>query len=123
MANSVIALPVSVEQVAVAIRQMKLTDRKRLMELVPELRQETTEALPRTLEQARASVEQLRVEVQNALAGTSLSPDESFLGNLTLGQYLDLPDDKRAQLYTVEFQRLAMNLNHQTRNAYAGGMI
>jgi hypothetical protein len=99
MANSVIALPVSVEQVAVAIRQMKLADRKRLMELVPELRQETTEVLPRTLEQARASVESLRVEVQQALAGTSLSPDEPFLDNLTIGQYLDLPDDKRAQLW------------------------
>ncbi len=99
MTNSVIALPVSVEQVAVAIRQMKLTDRKRLMELVPELRQETTETLPRTLEQARAAVEQLRAEVQQALAGTSLSPNEPFLGNLALGQYLDLPDDKRAQLW------------------------
>lgn len=30
MANSVIGLPMSVEQVAVAIRQMRLTDRKRL---------------------------------------------------------------------------------------------
>jgi hypothetical protein len=99
MTNSVIALPVSVEQVAVAIRQMKLTDRKRLMELVPELRHETAETLPRTLEQARVAVEQLRAEVQKALAGTSLSPDEPFLENLTLGQYLDLPDEKRAQLW------------------------
>jgi hypothetical protein len=69
------------------------------MELVPELRQETTEALPRTLEQARASVELLRAEVQQALPGTNLSPDEPFLENLTLGQYLDLPDDKRAQFW------------------------
>lgn len=98
MANSVIALPVSVEQVAAAIRQMKLTDRKRLVELVPELRQELT-AMPRTREQALATVERLRVEIRQALAGAKLSPDEPFLGNLTLGEYLDLPDDKRAELW------------------------
>ncbi len=97
MANSVIALPVSVEQVALAIRQMKFTDRKWLIELVPELQREMIETLPRTLEQARASVEQLRAEI--ALAGTNLSPNEPFLENLTLGQYLDLPDDRRAQLW------------------------
>jgi hypothetical protein len=99
MANSVVALPVSVEQVAAAIRQMKLAERKRLIELVPEFRQELTETLPRSLEQARASVERLRVEVHQALAGINLSPNEPFLGNLTIGQYFDLPDDKRAQLW------------------------
>ena len=31
--------------------------------------------------------------------------------------------DSRGLPYTVEFQRLAMNLNHQTVDAYAGGMI
>jgi hypothetical protein len=99
MANSVIALPVSVEQVAAAIRQMKLTERKRLIELVPELRQEMIEILPRTLEQARASIDQVRAEVQHVFSQTNLSSDEPFLGNLTLGQYLDLPDDKRARLW------------------------
>lgn len=99
MANSVVALPVSVEQVAAAIRQMKLPERKRLIELVPELRQEMIEILPRTMDEARASVEQVRVDIQQVLAQTSISSDEPFLGNLTVGQYLDLPDDKRAQLW------------------------
>ena len=31
--------------------------------------------------------------------------------------------DSRGLPYTVEFQRLAMNLNHQTVDAYAGGML
>ena len=31
--------------------------------------------------------------------------------------------DARGFPYTVEFQRLAMNLNHQTYDAYAGGFI
>lgn len=99
MTNSVIALPVSVEQMAVAIRQMKLTDRKRLIELVPELMQEITPTSPRTLEQAHASVEQLRVEVRQAFAGANPSPDEPFFGGLTVGQYFDLPDNQRAQLW------------------------
>jgi len=99
MTSSVITLPVSVEQMAVAIRKMQFTDRKRLIELVPELRHESMETLPRSLEQARASVEQLRVEVQQALAGANPSPDEPFFGGLTVGQYLDLPDNQRAQLW------------------------
>lgn len=99
MTSSVIALPVSVEQMALAIRQMNFTDRKRLIELVPELRREITGILPRTLEQASASVEQLRVEVQQAFASANSSPDEPFFGGLTVGQYLDLPDNQRAQLW------------------------
>jgi len=99
MTGSVITLPVSVEQMAVAIRQMQFTDRKRLIELVPELRHEIAETLPRTLEQARASVEPLRVEVQQAIGDSNFSLDEPFLENLTVGQYFDLPDQKRAQLW------------------------
>ena len=99
MTSSVIALPVSVEQLALAIRQMNFTDRKRLIELVPELRREITGILPRTLEQASASVEQLRVEVQQAFPSANSSPDEPFFGGLTVGQYLDLPDNQRAQLW------------------------
>ena len=99
MTSSVIALPVSVEQMALAIRQMNFTDRKRLIELVPELRREITGILPRTLEQASASVEQLRVEVQQAFASANSSPDEPFFGGLTVGQYLNLPDNQRAQLW------------------------
>jgi len=51
------------------------------------------------LEQARVSVEQIRAEVQQAFADNNLSPEEPFLENLTIGQYLDLPDQKRAKLW------------------------
>jgi hypothetical protein len=99
MSNSVIALPVSVEQVAVAIRQMKLPERKRLLDLVPELRQEMAETLPRTLDQARAAVERARAEVKQVLVGKSISPEEPFWGDLTISQYMNLPDETRAQLW------------------------
>ena len=39
MAELVFALPVSVEQIAVVIKQLDLADQKRLLELVPTLRQ------------------------------------------------------------------------------------
>lgn len=55
--------------------------------------------LHRTLEQGRASVEQLRIEVMQALIDANPSPDEPFLSGLTIGQYLDLPDDQRTQLW------------------------
>ena len=43
MSQAVFALPVSVEQLATAIRQMSAADRQRLLILVPELRQEATQ--------------------------------------------------------------------------------
>jgi hypothetical protein len=34
-----------------------------------------------------------------ALSGQLLSPAEPFLGDLTLGQYMELPDEDRARLW------------------------
>ena len=99
MSQTVFALPVSVEQLATAIRQMSPADRQRLLTLVPELRQEATQLPPRTLDEARAAVERVQAEVLQALGGQLLSTDEPFLGDLTLGQYLDLPDEERARLW------------------------
>jgi len=49
MAELVFALPVSVEQIAVVIRQMNLDDQKRLVGLVPTLQQAASQPLVRTL--------------------------------------------------------------------------
>jgi hypothetical protein len=99
MSQAVFALPVSVEQLAAAIRQMSSADRQRLLTLVPELHQEATQLPPRTLDEAQAAVERVQAEVLQALGGQLLSTDEPFLGDLTLGQYLDLPDEERARLW------------------------
>jgi len=65
---------------------------------VPELRKNTMQT-KRTIEDAHKSVEQLRIEVINALGGKPLSPDTPFLDGLTLGEYLDLPDAEQAKLW------------------------
>lgn len=48
------------------------------------------------------SLEQLRHEVQQRAQTELLSDDTPFLGGLTLGQYLDLPDNEPAQLWEAE---------------------
>ena len=96
-----LALPVSVEQVAVVIKQMSRSDRERLLNLVPELRQMSPTTSRRQGDQAVAVVERMREEVRRALGGQLLSQSEPFLGELTLGQYLELPDDERGQLWDV----------------------
>jgi len=110
MTGSVFALPVSVEQVAAVIKQMSPNDQRRLLDLVPELRQTDTQVPPRTVDEARAAVERVRAEVMQALGGQLLSPTEPFLGDLTLAQYLDLPDRDRARLWDewaeVDLERL-----------------
>ncbi len=52
MSDSMLALPVSVEQVAVTIRQMSPAERQRLFELAPELR-EAAYNMPRALDEVR----------------------------------------------------------------------
>jgi hypothetical protein len=98
MAESILAVPVSVEQIAMAIKQMSPATRQRLLDLVPELCQ-TPSPAPRTIYETRASVTIVREQVQQALAGQPPSPDDPFLGGLTLKQYLDLPDEERARLW------------------------
>ncbi len=100
MSESVFALPVSVEQIAAAIRQMTVRDRERLLKLVPDLRKTPTrEPSERTLEQAQASVGKLRSEVQEALNHQVLAADAPFLGELTLAQYHVLSDEEKARLW------------------------
>lgn len=92
-----LALPVSIEQVAVVIKQMSRSDRERLLDLAPELRQMALHAAPRQEDGGLAAVERMRLEVNRALGGQLLSPSEPFLGGLTLGQYLALPDEERGR--------------------------
>jgi hypothetical protein len=97
--GSRLALPISVEQVAIVIRQMSRTDRERLLDLAPDLRQIARQMEHLWLDDKSAVVERVRAEVTQALAGQRLSLDEPFLGELTLGQYLQLPDVERGQLW------------------------
>jgi len=101
MARSVLALPISIEQLAAVIRQMNAADRQRLLALAPELRQDALQLPPHTPDSAQEAVERLRTEVLYALQGQRLSPDEPFLEGLTLGAYLALPDEERARLWAV----------------------
>ena len=101
MTQTVFALPVSVEQVAAVIKQMPPTDRQRLLELVPELREAPPLSTPRTLAEASASAELTRAEVKQALAGQPVVATDPFVGNLTLEQYLNLPDEERARLWEL----------------------
>ncbi len=66
---------------------------------MPELREATTQASSRTPGEIHAAVERVRGEVMQALGGQLLSPTEPFLGDLTLGQYMKLPDEDRARLW------------------------
>ena len=99
MSTSVFALPISIEQLATVIRRMTPADRQRLLNLVPKLRQEAIQVPPRTPDEAQAAIERVREKVTQALAGQLLAPDEPFVGDLTLGQYLNLPDEARARLW------------------------
>ena len=99
MSPSVFALPVSVEQLAAAIRQMSPADRQRLLDLVPELHQAARQFPAPVPEEAWAAVERVRTEVTHAFSHQSSSSNERFIGELSLAQYLALPDEERARLW------------------------
>ena len=99
MAEIIFALPVSVEQIAVVIKQMDLNDQRRLLELVPTLKQAASQLPVRTEEQTRNNISRLQAEVLAALDNHPLSADEPFLGGLTLKQYHALPEEKKATLW------------------------
>ncbi len=99
MAELVFALPVSVEQIAVVIKQMNLDDQKRLVELVPALQQAASQPRVRTAEQTRNNISRLKAEVLATIDNQPLSTDEPFLGDLTLKQYHALPEQKKAKLW------------------------
>lgn len=93
------ALPVTIEQIAIAVRQMTRADQQYLLDLVPDLRQLTHQAPARTVAEASATVAAFKQEALAALDGRPLSSDEPFLNGLTLGQYDALPDDEKTSLW------------------------
>ncbi len=99
MSSMMTTLPVTVEQIAVAVRKMSRVDQQHLLDLVPDLRQLADQPPLRTLREATANVYALRAEVLAALDDQPLSPDESFFQGLTLGQYEALTDNQKADLW------------------------
>jgi len=99
MSELAFALPVSVEQIAVAVRQMSPGDKQRLLELVPDLSRLATKASSDVTEQVQVRLAHLQAEVLAAVNGQLLSPDEPFVAHLTLGQYHGLVEEERARLW------------------------
>lgn len=99
MTELALALPVSVEQIAVAIKQMDWDDQKRLLALVPTLQQVAQQPASRTAAQTQENIALLQVEVLGAIDNQPLLDDEPFLGNLTLSQYHTLSDKKKTELW------------------------
>ena len=116
MQSAIVSMPVTIEQVAVVVRSMSRKDRQRLLELVPELRETlgaqaagfdaeplvapaAQQARVKQASQDQAFLAQLREEIAVAYGGGFLSPDEPLLDDLTLGDYLDLSEAERAQLW------------------------
>ncbi|MCB9078186.1 MAG: hypothetical protein H6631_11375 [Anaerolineaceae bacterium] len=119
MSDLVFALPVSVEQIAAVIKQMDEADQERLLDLVPSLRQIAAQPRVRTAEQTQANIARLQAEVLAALDNQPLSPDDPFLGDLTLGQYHALPDEKKAALWDEWADVDLMALEEQETNPNA----
>ena len=123
MADLVFAMPVSVEQIAAVIKQMDQTEQERLLDLVPSLRQVATRRPVRTAEQTQANIARLQTEVLAALDNQPLSPDDPFLGDLTLGQYHALSDEKKAKLWDewADVDLMALEEQEAKPNALSAG--
>ena len=118
MSQSTLTLPVSVEQIAVAIKQMNREEQRRLLKLVPDLSQAASEPSVRTIEEAQEHIEQLRVQVLATLGNQPLSPDEPFLGGLTIAQYDALTEQAKDELWDLlagldlmEMEEIEVNAN------------
>ena len=96
--NKRIYFTVSLEQVAALIKRMHPQDRQRLLAMVPELIAEAIKQ-KKLLDDADQTVEQLKQDILAELSEQPLSSNEPFLGGLTLGQYLELPEMERAKLW------------------------
>lgn len=99
MQNAMLALPVSVEQIAAVINQMSDGEQQRLLTLTPQLRQAAVAKPVYTKAQIEASVAAVQAEVLALLNHQPLSGDAPFLGNLTLNEYHALPEAEKARLW------------------------
>lgn len=105
--------PYTSEDVADVIKHWGQAEWQRLLDLVPALREmarskkqvEPKVSAPpaprrvRTLEEAEASVEALRVEIMAKLDHKPISGNQLFLGGLTLNEYFALPEDEQDQIW------------------------
>lgn len=99
MAQSLLTLPVSVEQIAVAIRQMSKEEQRRLLRLVPDLTKIAQEPSAQPVAETEDPLAELRAQVLAALDNRPLSPDEPFLGGLTIAQYDALAEQEKDELW------------------------
>ncbi len=97
--DTILPLPVSLEQIGSVIRRMSFEEQRRLLDLAPNLRAAALQIPHRTESQAREAVLRLQQEIQAELGGELLSPEEPFLGNMTLGEYLALPEEEKHILW------------------------
>lgn len=97
MSSAIVALPVTVEQIAQAIRQMDVAERVRLLELVPELQEKAEDE--RGEEEARISLAELQTEVNQLFSGKKLAIEDPFIGDLSVYDYLSLPEEERQSLW------------------------
>lgn len=99
MSNTIVSMPVAIEQIAAVLRNISREERQRLLDLVPELRDELREQPDRTVSQAQESAEAMRQMLITDLGKEFLPREAPFLGDLTLEEYLALPDEERAHLW------------------------
>lgn len=97
--ETLFSLPVSLEQIGSVIRRMSRQEQRRLLDLAPDLRKAALQVSNRTESQARETVLRLQDEIRAELRGELLSPEEPFLGNMTLGEYLALPEEEKQTLW------------------------
>lgn len=114
MGGKVFTLPVSLEQIAALIKRMRPQDRQQLLTMVPELVADAVKQ-KELLDDANQNVEELRQELLEELGGQPLSPNEPFLYGLTLGQYLELPEEERAKLWD-QWGNVAIEETRENKN-------
>lgn len=119
MSDAILSLPVSLEQIGAVIRRMSREEQRRLLDLAPDLRRVALQTPVRTEAQARETVSRLQQEILADLGGELLSPDELFLGNMTLGKYLTLSDREKNTLWEAWADTDLMELEEREVIPYA----
>lgn len=99
MGNSLLSMPVTVEQIAVVVRRLSDDDRRRLLQLVPGLGKSVDREPSIDDPHTRSVLADLKHEILAGKSGSLLAPDEPFLDDLTLDEYLALPEIERARLW------------------------
>ena len=105
MAQALLTLLVSVEQIAAAVQQMSEAEQRQLLMLAPNLvkiAQELSIQLPVQTQEPVQELDplaELRAQVLAALDNRPLSPDEPFLGGLTIAQYDALTEQEKNELW------------------------